>query len=378
MSIAAEEIATAFDHAPELTVGVEEELMLLAPEGLDLVPKAGEVLARLGGDERFKLELPAAQIESVTTPSETVREIRHKLARARRDLAAACGGLVDLAAAGVHPTAAPEGELNRNERYDAAADRYGTHVLGRQLVFALQVHVAPGSADAALAVYNALRSYLPEIAGLAANAPFHGGRDTGFASVRPSIGLLLPRQGMPPAIASWAEFAESLEWGARANTFDRAAWWWELRPHVTHGTLELRVPDAQTTVADAAAVAAFGHCLSSWLCERHRSGEPLPVAPSWRIAENRWLAARDGAEARLVDLDSGEPYWLSERIAALVEELAPTAERLGCVGELARVDALARRNGAIRQREIATERGIGGVVEWLRAEFLVGCEAEAG
>lgn len=373
MSPGGADIAAAFDEAPSLTLGVEEELMLLAPADLDLTPVAGDVLTRVDGDERFKLELPASQIESVTTPCQTVAEIRGQLAEARWDLAHACEGLAELAAAGVHPTAEPAGDLNRNERYDAAAERYGERVLGRQLVFALQVHVAPGSADAALAVYNALRSYLPDIAALAANAPFLAGEDTGLASVRPSIGLLLPRQGVPPAIASWDEFAHGLDWGARAGTFDRSAWWWELRPHLTHGTLELRVPDAQTTVEDAAAVAALGHCLVSWLTERHAAGERLPAAPSWRIAENRWLAARDGAEARLVDLDSGEPYRVSERIAALVEELAPTAGRLGCSGELAHVDALARRNGAMRQREVAAERGIEGVTAWLRDMFLTGC-----
>ncbi len=373
MDVIGADIAAAFDAAQEVTVGVEEELMLLAPGDLDLAPKAPNVLARVDGDDRFKLELPASQIESVTTPCQTVGEIRGQLSRARVDLVEACDGLVELAAAGVHPTAAPAGALNRNERYDAAAERYGERVLGRQLVFALQVHVAPGSADTALAAYNALRSYLPEIAGLAANAPFFGGRDTGLASVRPSIGLLLPRQGVPPVIESWDEFAAALEWGARGDTFDRAAWWWELRPHVTHGTLELRVPDAQTTVDDAAAIAALGHCLVAWLVERHREGEQLPVAPSWRIAENRWLAARDGAEAQLVDLESGEQFWLSERIASLVEELAPVAARLGCSDELGRVDALARRNGAVCQREIAAERGIEGVVGWLRDEFLVGC-----
>jgi carboxylate-amine ligase len=222
-----------------------------------------------------------------------------------------------------------------------------------------------------------LRSYLPDIAALAANAPFLSGADTGLASVRPSIGLLLPRQGVPPALESWDEFADALEWGARASTFDRSAWWWELRPHVTHGTLELRVPDAQTTVDDAAAVAALGQCLVAWLCERRDGGERLPVAPSWRIAENRWLAARDGAEARLVDLDSGDPYWLSERISALIEELAPTAARLGCPDELAHADVLARRNGAVRQREAAAERGIEGVTGWLRDEFLAGCRPKA-
>ncbi len=70
-------------------------------------------------------------------------------------------------------------------------------------MFALQIHIAPGSSDRALAIYNALRSYLPEIAALAANAPFHQGRDTGLASMRPKLAELLPRQGVPPPLESW-------------------------------------------------------------------------------------------------------------------------------------------------------------------------------
>ena len=144
----------------------------------------------------------------------------------------------------------------------------------RQLVCALQVHVAVGGADRTLAVYNALREHLPELAALAANAPFHAGADTGLASIRPKISEGLPRQGIPPAFASWDELAAELRWGTTAGALpELALWWWELRPHLSHGTLELRVPDAQTTVAEAAAVAAVAHALVVRLAERHDAGE---------------------------------------------------------------------------------------------------------
>ena len=140
----------------------------------------------------------------------------------------------------------------------------------RQLVCALQVHVAVGGADRTLAVYNALREHLPELAALAANAPFHAGADTGLASIRPKISEGLPRQGIPPAFASWEELAAELRWGRTAGALpELALWWWELRPHLSHGTLELRVPDAQTTIAEAAAVAAVGQALVVRLAERH-------------------------------------------------------------------------------------------------------------
>jgi glutamate---cysteine ligase / carboxylate-amine ligase len=350
-----DELRAAFDRPAPLTLGVEEELMLLDPETLDLVPHATEVLARLEGDRRFKPELPAAQLEILTSPAARVSEATAALAAGRRDLAAAAGGLVRLAAAGAHPFAAPEGELNRGTRYERTAAEYGDRAR-RQLVFALQVHVAPGSAGRALAVYNALRSHLPVIAALAANAPFHGGADTGLASVRPTISAQLPRQGVPPMLEGWEDYAAQLAWGAAAGPVaDPSAWWWELRPHPRFGTLELRVPDAQTTVAEAGAVAAFVQCLVADLCRRHDVGERLPAVPSWRITENRWWAARDGLDAELADLETGERIPLRASLPEWIERLEPLAAQLGCADELAAAAALARENGAVRQRRMVAE-----------------------
>ena len=162
-------------------------------------------------------------------------------------------------------------------------------------VCGLHLHVSLGGADRTLAVYNALRSHLPELAALAANAPFHDQRDTGLASIRPVIAVNLRRQGVPPAIPSWEWFANSLAWGAASNTVpDTRRWWFELRLHATYGTLELRVPDAQASVADVHGVAAFAFGLVEALAARYDAGEPLPVHDSWRIDENRWSAMRDG------------------------------------------------------------------------------------
>ena len=59
----------------------------------------------------------------------------------------------------------------------------------------------------------------------------------------------LPRQGIPPAFASWDAYAEVLQCGAATGTFaSPQTWWWELRLHPRFGTLEFRVPDAQSTV----------------------------------------------------------------------------------------------------------------------------------
>jgi carboxylate-amine ligase len=365
----ADELRAAFDAPEPLTLGLEEELMLLDPGTLDLLPRAAEVIDA-AGDPRFKLEMPAAQLELTLPPARSVPEAIAALAVARRDLAAAAEPVGRLAAAGVHPFAAPLGELNPGPRYELTEGEYGD-IARAQLVCALQVHVAVGGADRSLAVYNGLRPWLPLIAALAANAPFHAGRDTGLASIRPKIGEQLPRQGIPPAIASWDAFADALAWGAASGAVpDSRRWWWELRPHPAYGTLEIRAPDAQATVEDAAAVTALVHALTGWLAARHDAGEPLATADTWRLEENRWSAARYGMDAELADLVTGERTPARAWLAALVADLAPVADQLGCAAELATVERLAAENGAARQRAVAADGGVLAVAAHLADAYV--------
>jgi carboxylate-amine ligase len=361
-----------FDAARAPMVGLEEELMLLDPVTLDLAPCAQQALEACDGDPRFKPELPAAQIENVTAPRRTVGIAAADLLAGRRDLSAALGGLARVAAAGVHPFAAAVGELNPGARYSKLEDTYAS-IARRQLVFGLHVHVSVRGADVAVAVHDALRSYLPDLAALAANGPFHEGRDSGLASVRPSIAAMLPRQGVPPALGSWAEFERALDWGASAGALpDARRWWWELRLHPTFGTVEVRVADAQTTSGETAAVAAVIHALVVWLARRVEAGEPLHVAPRWRIEENSFIAARDGLDAELADLVTGEHEPVRSRLERLLDELAPVAAEIGCAGEIEHSRALAAGpGGAARQRAVAARDGLDGLVAWLADRLVV-------
>jgi carboxylate-amine ligase len=162
-----------------------------------------------------------------------------------------------------------------------------------------------------------------------------------------------------------------LAWGRASGLAEEPRrWWWELRPHVAYGTLEVRVCDAQTTVAESAAVAAYAHALIGWLSERHAAGEALEAPESWRIAENRWIAARRGLDGRLADLATGERRPIRDLLHERLEALAPTAARIGCAAELSGAHALVERNGAERQREVAADGGLRGLTGWLADRFL--------
>lgn len=363
-------LRAAFDAPAAYTVGIEDEVMLLARDTLELAPVAPDVLALLSGDPRFKLELPASQIEITTSSRRRVGEVAEELLDARRLLVERSSDAVRVAAAGAHPFSPGIGALNGIARYRDTIREYGG-VAARQLVCALQVHVGVGDAGRALAVYNAAREYLPLIAALAANAPFYEGRDTGLASIRPRLGGLLPRQGIPPPLAGWEDYAEILRWGSATATFPSAqTWWWELRLHPSFGTIEFRVPDGQSTVTDAAAIAAVAQALVAWLGARHDGGERLPVATSWQIDENRWSACRYGVEGKMIELATAVRRPTRDVLGELLDVLAPVAAGLDSTGQLERAREMVRVNGAIAQRRVAVEEGTHGLMRWLTDRFV--------
>lgn len=360
-----------YDAGRDLTVGLEEELILLDPATLAPLPEAPRAVAALAPDDRrFRTELPAAQIETVTAPCETLADAVDALFALRRELAAGVDGWACLAGAGLHPDCGPEGPLVRTPRYAPIIDEYGP-VARYEQVHGFHVHVGIRGGERALAVYNALRGYLPEIAALAGNGPFLAGSDSGLASVRPKLAELLPRQGVPPVVESFEWLAALTRWGAPSGAVpDGTHLWWEARLHPLYPTIEVRVADQQTTVRESAAVAAFVLCLVAWLLERHDAGEELPAPDQIRIAENRWRALRHGLRGTLLDLVTGDPVPTRERIFALIEQLGPVAVGVGASAQLAWAAELATCNGTERQRAHAAQHGVSGVVRFLADAFL--------
>ena len=349
------------------TVGLEEELILVEPVSLEPASEAERVLAVLD-DPRFTAELRTAQIELVLPVCLTVADLRRELRAARARLVEALGGSLRALGAGTHPHATRPVLVTDRPRYRKIAREY-PWALRHGMPCGLHVHVAVGDPDEALAVFNAARSYLPEIAALAANSPYFDGTDSGLASSRLTLTEELPRSGIPPAFGSWHELGAFVAWGSAAGIFpDLTYLWWDLRPRPEYGTLEFRIADTQSSAADAAAIAAVCQALVVSLGARHRAGEELPAHPAHVLNENRWLAVRDGVEGILVDPESGTAEPARERIGRLLLELEPFASELGCDDELADAWRLLAGNGACRQREVAAQRSVRGLLEWLADE----------
>jgi carboxylate-amine ligase len=98
--------------------------------------------------------------------------------------------------------------------------------------------------------------------------------------------------------------------------------------------------------------------------DAHEDEPPVEV-----IAENRFLAARDGMDANLVDPLSGERVSARALLETTIAACLPHAEELGCDDELLCLLGLAAANGAERQRATERRQDFRGVTENLARAY---------
>ena len=129
----------------------------------------------------------------------------------------------------------------------------------RNNTFSLHVHVGIRGADRAVLVCDRLRPVLPVLLAISANSPFLDGRDSGLHSARTQIFTKsFPRCGVPDAFGSWDAFADYIEMLFRTRSIvEYTQVWWSIRPHLSFGTVEVRICDAQATAAESDGLAAL-------------------------------------------------------------------------------------------------------------------------
>src|ERR687898_351185 len=341
---------TNFGASAPYTVGVEEELQLVDPTSLALVPAIDAVLAARDAaglpEDSVASELSASCVEVRTTAHRTVSELAAELPALRRRVRALVEGCgARLAAAGTHPfSEATSRRITDKERY-RRVDREMGWPARMQAIYGLHVHVAVPDEERAIRAVAALSRYVPLFAALSANSPFWAGADPRLASVRTKVFGLVPRTGLPPTFTAWGEFEGYVDALVAAGSIpDYSLCWWDARPHPRLGTVELRAPDAQTASTRTASLAALVQCLVA-TADEHPPEDPLFTA------ENKWRATRYGLDARFHDFATGRSYTAREAAGDLIDMLRPISQDLGCEAELDSISELAAgANGAAEER----------------------------
>ena len=181
-----------------------------------------------------------------------------------------------------------------------------------------------GSADATLAVYNALRGYLPELAALAANAPFHAGRDTGLRLDPAADRRAAAAPGRPAGDRVLGGLRGDAGWGARRASPRAAAVVVGAAParRLRHARgARLRRPDDAGRGRGGGRLRA---CADRLAARALRAGEALPVRRV--VADRREPLDRRPARAGrpAADLETGERRPVRELLRERLETLAPS------------------------------------------------------
>jgi glutamate---cysteine ligase / carboxylate-amine ligase len=303
-----------------LTVGVEEELWILDPETLELVPAVERLVAGANGRELpgvLKTELHASVVELTTDVSDSVDEVVERLGALRLAAAeiAESQGLA-VAASGSWPTSLPaEAEIAPEDRYREFVEYAGPSAR-RQGVSGLHVHVGMPDAETCFRVQETILPWLPLVLALAANSPYFEGHETGMRSIRAEVLGFLPRHGAPPAFRSYADWEAFIErMAATGIAKDYTSFWWDIRLHPRFGTLEIRAPDQCTSPARTAAVVRLLYDLCAWSLEE----PPREFDPGSRgiYDQNRWAASRFGPQGKLIHPDRDEALTASDLLREL-------------------------------------------------------------
>jgi glutamate---cysteine ligase / carboxylate-amine ligase len=351
-----------FGEGDPYTLGVEEEYMLLDPESFDLVQHIDTVLASIAGhelEERVKPELMQSVLEIATPVCRTAADVDHELRKLREYVTSvAQDENLRVGSAGTHPFSHFERQrITARDRYRALVDQL-QYVARRELIFGLHIHVAVDDPDKAIQVVNGLLVELPSLLALSANSPFWRGEATGLSSTRQMVFAAFPRSGPPPRFRDYNDYAEVVGQLEKTGCIaDYTHIWWDLRPHPRLGTIEVRVCDAVSHVEHAVALAAYCQALVKLYCERYDRGEEIRSYHRILTSENKWLAARYGLEAPLMDLETGRRNRVpvAQLVRRRLRELEPHARELGSEDELEGIrEILANGNGADRQLRVFT------------------------
>jgi carboxylate-amine ligase len=370
------------------TVGVEEELLVVDPEGrpVPLGPEALEAAARRGtgetvaehdradrqaevegredGDDdrsgvRLVPELKAQQVELGTAVCRTLDEVAAELRhwRGEADAAARMVGARVAALAtspvDVDPVSTP------GERYAAMVERFGP-IAADQLTCGCHVHVQVTDDDEGVAVLNRVRAWLPVLTALTANSPFWRGRDTGYASFRSQAWNRWPSAGATELFADAGDYHRLVDDVLATGTvLDAGMLYFDARLSRQWPTVEIRVADVCLRVADAVTLTGLTRALVETAARDAAAGVPAPAVRSELLRVAAWRAGRSGLGGELVHPRTGRPAPAAEVLHALLDAVRPALADAGDEELVADgvAELLRRGTGAHLQRRVHEESG---------------------
>ncbi|MFE9139594.1 glutamate--cysteine ligase [Streptomyces sp. NPDC007355] len=349
-----------------ITVEVEEEYLLVAPETLLPAPLVEQVratarLAPIAKEREVQEELLQAQVEVATPVCTSLVEVGGHLLRLRQAVAAAAqanGCRIAVSATAPVRTTSPV-PITRTARY-VKMQQEARLLVDEQLICGMHVHVGMPDRETGVAVLNRLRVWLPTLLAMSANGPLWDGRDTGFASWRTIVFGRWPVSGPPPHFAGLADYEARIDALVKPGVIpDRGQLYWQARLSERYPTVEVRCCDVQLEADDAVILAGVVRGLAATAVAEEKAGAPLVPCRPELLQAATWHAARHGLGSTLVD-PTGRLRSSGDVLCTLLRHIGPALEDNGDHREVTSLvhRLLQRGTAADRQRRALAEGGL--------------------
>ncbi len=291
-----------FARSKAYTLGVELEFQLVDRDTLNLVPKVKPILDNLvpDGSDRISPEFLQSIIEIQTGVCDCVYDVSADLSRSIQlveDVADSQNCI--LYSASLHPFAEPaEQKLSDGARYKRIMDEL--QYVGRQFISqGLHVHVGVSDPDTAVRVCDTIQCYLPVLLALSSSSPYFRGEDTGFHSYRSKLFESLPLAGIFGFMGSWQGYVDEVAFLRERQVIQQVNdLWWDVRPSIGFGTVEVRICDLPSRFSEILGLTAVIQALVALIVETKPTHKPVSLQ---LLRSNKWQAVRHGLEGRFND-----------------------------------------------------------------------------
>ncbi|WP_031078882.1 carboxylate-amine ligase [Streptomyces sp. NRRL S-118] len=361
-----------------ITIGVEEEYLLVDPDTCLPVPLGERVRAAAGlepilDDQEVQSELLQAQVEVATPVCTDLEEVGGHLLRLRHAVGTAAEkNGCRIAACGTAPfrEAVPV-PVTEKARYLAMRSQ-APQLVAEQLVNGMHVHAAVPDRAMGVAVMNRVRVWLPVLVAMSANSPLWDGHDTGFASWRTVIFGRWAVSGPPPQFADpgdhEARIRRLLDSGVITDT---GQLYWQARLSDRYPTIEVRCADVQLRADSAVMFAGIVRAMIATAIREEKEGAPVPQCPPELLQAANWHAARHGLSGLLVDPE-GVSRRAGDVLCRLLDALTPALDETGDSREVTSLVHRLLQEGtpADRQRRVLAEGGLPALTDLLVTETV--------
>ena len=344
--------------AGAITLGVEEEFVLLDPATGATVLAAPELVRMLSGEPGIQQELMRFQVETGTPVCTGLDDLGRELLRLRRLAAAAAASLgCRLVASGVAPYRTPGlAAVTGQPRYRELARRYGP-VVAEAGTCGCHVHVGVPSREAGVQVLARLRPWLAPLLAVSANSPIAGGHDTGWASWRYVLQARWPTATPPAAWPDAAAYDTAVRrLIGQGAALDERSVYFLARLSPRYPTVEVRVADVCLDAGTAVLLAGLTRALVATALAEARRGTPAAAAPARQVAAALAAAARHGLAGAGANPVTGQPADARSLLSRLLDHVYPALRDHGDTETITtllhRLDQ--RGTGADRQRALFT------------------------